>query len=141
MKKMILATLVAAVLTASLHAQSAKVIALSPADAAQAKQLREQLDVATKRLGDFTESIRAKYLTAAKEDEGHTQTHGFSFSFGGKETTHGYWVKPGWGDGGFEFSDDFKYIVPQKTLQITGGSSLGCGNWISPAGGTFTTTN
>lgn len=85
--------------------QSAKVIALSPADAAQAKSLYAQQADIEKRIADLQASITHKYLLASKEEEGHTNTIGYG-------TKDFMWVKNGWGTGAFQFSEDFKFIVP-----------------------------
>lgn len=90
--------------------QTAKVIQLSPEEARQAKALRDQQDAIAKKIADFDQAIRIKYLTAPKDDEGHTQT----YSLNGKWI----WVKSGWGSGSFQYSEDFRFIVPSSVPYI-----------------------
>jgi hypothetical protein len=116
MKAMFTAALLMGAL--SLNAQSAKVIQLSPEDAKQAKQLHDASEAAAKKESEFQDVIRERYLKASKEEEGHTQTYGYLFTFQGKEKSHGYWVKSGWGNGTFEFSEDFRFIVPVAGIGV-----------------------
>ncbi len=96
----LLATLTAA-------GQTAKVIQLEPADAAQAKLLHEQAVAAAKKEVDFMETVRWKYL---KSNNAYTSIHLF-VSPNNMNEEH-YDLKSGWGDGTFEFSEDFRFIVP-----------------------------
>jgi hypothetical protein len=79
--------------------QTAKVIALSPSDAREAKQLEQAVSDSIKAREDFRETIVKKYLIT----EFVKQTGLAVF-------------KDGWTYGDFEFSDDFLFIVPNSTL-------------------------
>lgn len=105
--------------------QTAKVIALSPADAAEAKSLYAQRDAIEKKIADLHVKIEHAYVILAQPPE------------------HPDWVmnwKPGWG-GGFQFSEDFKFIVPLYPHSDIS-PSIGCGgiNWSGCIGGQFITT-
>ncbi len=91
-------------LSMAASAQTAKVIQLSSEDAKQAKMLHDQQEAIAKKIADFDQAVRAKYLTAPKEDEGHTQTYSLNDKW--------IWVKSGWGSGSFQYSEDFRFIVP-----------------------------
>jgi hypothetical protein len=88
----------------TLNAQTAKVIALSPEDAELAKSLYNQKTALEKKIADFQDGIKKHYLVEVDK------------------TSSGYcWLgKPcpsyrdGWGFGEFEFSEDFKFIVPKS---------------------------
>jgi hypothetical protein len=86
--------------------QDAKVIALKPEDSAEAKALYAQQKEVEARIADLRYRITKVYLTAAKDEEGHTNT--YSNPRGGGWV----WVRSGWGSGDFAFSEDFKFIVP-----------------------------
>lgn len=115
----IITFVVAVAISIGAHAQTAKVIALSPEDAKVAKELIQAQDALTKRKAEFEASIRAKYLTAQK-GESYTST------FGGER------IRSGW-DYGFEFSEDWKYIVPAPTPRYQTTLSTGCSYSTTPA--------
>ena len=75
--------------------QTAKVIALSPEDAKEAKSLYAQQAEIEKRIDMFRLQISDTYL------RNYEKKNPYVFS-----------PKPGW-DAGFLFSEDFKYIVPR----------------------------
>jgi hypothetical protein len=129
--------------TISAHSQTAKVIQLSASDAAQAKYLHDQAVAALKRESEFTESLREKYLKATTSDEGqnHTQTRGYAFATESSPAHEGYWIKYGWGDGSFEYSEDFKFIVPivKPYTQPSNGTIFG-NTCITPAFTTLSVT-
>ena len=103
------------------HAQDAKVIQLSPSDAAEAKSLYAQQKELDAKFADLRYRITKNYLTASKEEEGHTNTYSDPHGAGW------VWVKNGWGTGNFNFSEDFRFIVPSNplpTMNIYGGSYL-----------------
>ena len=99
------------------HAQTAKVIALSDADAAKVKSLYDQRADIDKQINDMHEQIRVKYTIRATHFScgSAIQTHESAkfcslqtniYGTGtAQETIDGWWV-------GFEYSDDFKFIVP-----------------------------
>lgn len=58
------------ILTFPIHAQSAKVIALSPADAKEAKDLYAQRDAINKRIDDLQKKVTDKYLSDEKPGPG-----------------------------------------------------------------------
>lgn len=92
-------------------AQSAKVIQLDTADAAEAKQVYQQMQDAQKAWNDIQKRIASKYV----EERFVAQT-------GTKLTKN----KKGW-ENGFNFSEDFKSIVPMITVT----SGIGSGQYIS----------
>jgi hypothetical protein len=114
--------------------QDAKVIALTPEEARQAKFMQDQVDIAIKRQKDFYESLRHKYTQSMTMGcslfQAYGVTNGGSIVVNGQGEIHGvdkdgkpipppppckkepqYHDKSGWGDG-FRYSEDFKYIVP-----------------------------
>lgn len=94
----------AAVLASSLlNAQTAKVVQLSAQDAAVAKSLHEQREALDKRIAELDALIAKRYLQDTKKD-GLT----FSLCTSGPCPTY----KAGW-SGSFEFSEDYKFIVPR----------------------------
>lgn len=107
--------------------QTAKVIALTPEDAKTAQELDQQVTTALKRQSDFREKLRLKYIGGAPAGVGLT----FCLSSTGCAPTKHDWKDPklGW-ENGFEFSDDWKYIVPitfRPSTSISGGGSFyGC---------------
>jgi hypothetical protein len=146
--------LLAIFLALPLPAQTAKVIALSQEDAKLAKSLYEERDLVNKKIAELDSKVKKDYLLGEK---------------GSSCGQNGKYYMPGWGCGEFEFSEDFKFIVPKPSCcsGITlwnccfgGGvatpcSGCGCGlsscpytytpccgttYSTSPAVGTFTTT-
>jgi len=118
MKSVMFLVLFVVCITAS--AQDAKVIALSPAESAQIKSLHEQQKSIADKIEAFDQEIRMKYLSAAKDEEGHTNTYSYHDKW--------IWVKSGWGSGQFRYSEDFKYIVPLVPMYpSSGGSGWGWG--------------
>lgn len=116
------------VLAASpLFGQTAKVIQLSPEDAAQAKSLYAQKAEIEKKISSLVDGVHDKYLI---------------ISHHGPDGLYGIY-KDGWNNG-FEFSDDYKFIVP-KTYSTpnnccygweTSLSSMGCNTFtVTPATG------
>ncbi len=91
-------------------AQTAKVMALSPEDAKKAAALNAAAVKATAELNDFHDYVAKKYLATENPNESNC----FSGTIGapsGNEV-HG-WLRD-WNCGNFEFSEDFKFIVPQR---------------------------
>ena len=99
-------------LVPELCAQQAKVIQLEGKDAAEAKKLYEMQETAKKAFADFQKRISKKYVLAQPgEDESNCMTG----TIGSTEKPAP--VKKGWGCGGFSFSDDFRFIVPDDSDQ------------------------
>lgn len=96
--------------------QTAKVIALSPEDAAEAKTLYTQKAEIEKRIINLTDTIQHKYLALVPPHEG---LNGFRH------------FKDGWSIG-FEFSEDYKFIVPKVWTPLPSSpccsASWGCFN-------------
>lgn len=128
-------------LAASLHAQTAKVIPLSPEDAALAKSLADQKAAIVQKMDELQKKITDKYLM---EEKPGAATFGYVITCGissnglctptqtppAKKGEHHSELKSGWWN--FEYSEDFKYIVPRTvTSTITP-----CTNWtnLTPAG-------
>lgn len=107
--------------------QTAKVVQLSPDEARQAKALHDEQDSVAKKIAEFDQAIRTKYLSAPKNEEGHTNT----YSLNGKWI----WVRIGWGNGAFEYSEDFKFIVPLVLQTPPTGTcqSMFCGVTLTPS--------
>jgi uncharacterized protein CbrC (UPF0167 family) len=84
---------------------------LSPEEAKQAKALHDEQNSIAKRIVEFDQAVRARYLSAPKDQEGHPQTYLFNGSW--------VWVKDGWGTGNFQYSEDFKFIVPAVVPQYS----------------------
>jgi hypothetical protein len=91
-------------------AQTAKVIQLSPEDAAKAKDLYAQKADIEKKIADLQAKIAGGYTTEKKEQQYlNCCCCGIKESDGKTYVTQ---FKDGWG-GGFEYSSDFKFIVPK----------------------------
>lgn len=122
-------------------AQTAKVVQLSTEDAAQAKALAEEQKALDEKIVAFRESIEQKYLVTTEEKERGScyagqvalsdpvtitdgSTTGQLFITGpvtstGSSTTeprsslsHTPYYRQGWGCGEYQYSDDFRFIVP-----------------------------
>lgn len=107
-----------------LQAQTAKVIQLSPEDAAQAKALYAQKADIEKQIAGLEQKITTKYLAKDKSSS--------FWVFNNQESSPWPWLN------GFEYSDDFKFIVPNKAAPAYNGNSSLC-NWFTPASsGTLT---
>ncbi len=121
--------------------QTAKVIQLSPEDAAQAKSLYAQQAAIQKKIDALNDKITTQYTSEAVPEGNCIATAYGSWVFSGPCSGMGAptsSVKPGW-ENGFEFSEDFKFIVPKpippQTLSNCSLSS-GCITY----GGMYTTT-
>lgn len=115
-------------LTGSLYAQTAKVIQLTPEDANEAKLLYKQKAEVEQKIEDLENKI-----------------HGFYLIIHSRDISHGQYAvpKPGWGTGTFEYSEDYKFIVPKQntilnTLSVV--SPFGEGNCLQyyPTTNSFT---
>jgi hypothetical protein len=115
------------------YAQTAKVIALSPADAAEAKDLYAQRDAINKKIADLQTKVTTKYLMEEKPGPGNSfiaystwctnpsgqmiacvptpaEKRARAEQEEKEKKMHHLELKEGWFS--FEFSDDFKFIVP-----------------------------
>ena len=103
------------------HAQSAKVIALTPEDAAKIAKLSAQKAEIERQIEEFNKHVTDFYLTTPAESVTAGGTEWFCYWADNKHKCSRY----GWND--FEYSTDFKYIVPKATPTptntICGGTS------------------
>lgn len=116
MKILIYCWLVA--LTVPLLGQTAKVIALTPNETARAKQLKMDQENLTIETHEFELMIKHEYLMTSPPANAIPNTiyNGCS----GNNCWSPNW-KPGWGNNGeFEYSDDYRFIVPAKVLGNSG---------------------
>ena len=136
----------------SVLAQSAKVIPLSTEDAAEAKSLSDQQAALEKKKEDFRKSIERKYLTTMSDQKDASSclaevTDGTSVvtlvgPLNGNVSGLGiptdkppverkpYPVyKSGWDCGRFEYSEDFRYIVPAPEPPLQ--RQPWCGGWVN----------
>jgi hypothetical protein len=92
-------------------AQNAKVIALSPSDAAKSQQLHEAAIAAQKAVEDFDKEVDHKY------------TYDSSAAI---QPVH----KKGW-ESGVEYSEDWRFIVPKTYGLTVSGTGTLIGTWPS----------
>lgn len=143
------------------HAQSAKVIQLSPNDAELARQLYAERDLINKRIDELQKMVEERYLSDIKPGpsstfiagSGITVGCGMILSLNGQPScppesaadkksreereaaqkaedaklTH-LERKPGWKQ--FEFSEDFKYVVPAQLVPQSASSAYHLCNGI-----------
>ena len=129
--------------TPLMHGQTAKVIQLSPEDARQAKALDDAQNELTAKIAAFRETIKQKYLvTTDKKEAGDCYAGQFMVSYVtdgslvlGDDGTISSATKPaekpqtppkpapyyrlGWRCGEYQYSDDFKFIVPVPASPYT----------------------
>jgi len=98
--------------------QTAKVIQLTPDEARQAKDLYDQEQALKQKRADFDDAIRKKHIFDNPE-----KYKGLYYAPGFPPLKEG-WTRE------FEYSEDFKFIVPQRFI------SSGSMNWNNC--GTFT---
>ena len=119
--------------TACCMAQNAKVIQLSPEDAAQAKALADEQKALDEKTAAFREAVKQKYLVTTERKEAGdcyagvfmtNATSGFlvlgdgTINWSSKPEKPQAPPKPepyyrrGWRCGEYQYSDDFKFIVP-----------------------------
>jgi hypothetical protein len=112
----------------SLHAQTAKVIALEPADAQKAAKLADELKKAQTAMKDFQIHVQDKYVSkpcttiAFAGSEGKLQC-----SIGGGCTCR----TDGW-EHSFEFSEDYKFIVPKQSPPSYQPQNTPSAPWLAP---------
>jgi outer membrane murein-binding lipoprotein Lpp len=121
MKKFRQAVVLLAVILVSVagFAQTAKVIQLNPDDAGRARDLYAEQKRIEQDIADLQKKIKKEYLTKSKKSD----WTGGSVCYG--DTGQ---IAPGWGCGEFEFSDDYKFIVPPQAKSQTTWSGVwnGC---------------
>lgn len=106
MKYIVLIVMLAGVMSA----QTAKVIQLSPEDAATAKRLDAEQKALTARTEEFRKKVVVKYLVEPEPYLGGVVSGYNNCSLHAPEK--GTIITPSWCYG-FEFSDDWLYIVPK----------------------------
>jgi hypothetical protein len=92
-------------------AQTAKVQALTPFEAAEAKSLYQQKSDLDKRITNFRDSLVKEYI----ETKDPKQAAGSSYAWFSSSGSGVFYYRAGWNNDSFLFSDDFKYIVPAPT--------------------------
>ena len=113
----------------TMYAQTAKVIQLTPAETAEAKHLQAvQVDI-SKRMQALRGAIEARYISRSNESDGQCHT----ISVG---TYCPRQMFEGW-SGGFEYSEDFKFIVPVRSSDFVIPATTS--SWVIPAIGSTTT--
>lgn len=107
-------------------AQTAKVVILSPEDAAQAKALYEEKAAVEKKIADLQAQISHKYIsrelifptaaciTLERADGTFPDCTPPKPTAQQEKASHEWHILEGW-NLGFEFSEDFKSIVPKQT--------------------------
>lgn len=119
-------------LTMISSAQTAKVIQLSQDDAKQAKALTDEQTALDKRKAEFEEAIRTRYLTVIRGDKDWGDTSVQIWNGAGVKS-----YRAGWDTGRFEYSEDFKFIVPKTVPSIGYGSYSiwgGCSQFVPSIG-------
>jgi hypothetical protein len=130
--------LLSLLLTVTAHAQTAKVISISDEDAQHAASLHKLLHDTENNIKVFDAEIKAKYLRNPDDKTNHTPPPTICMSnqciTSDPSWASQYGFKEGWGMGQFEYSDDYKYIVPAHEEKSTGTPSpmWGC-NTVAPA--------
>jgi hypothetical protein len=129
-----------------LPAQTAKVIQLDPEEAAKVKQLYQQKADAEQAISDFQIKIQEKYTKRKVEynpglsclTPSGNGIVGVGLCGGEKDPATKkafYWdFISGW-NYGFEYSEDFKFIVPKAApaSSYIGNEVYACPNWVTPA--------
>lgn len=114
----------------SLGAQEAHVIALKSEDAAHARCAWERLQKAQKEWEQVQKDIEEDYLRVPTESKDASTT--LSIFNSGRTYRKGF-------ESGFQFSSDFKYIVPKPYQDVITGSgnlwNLGGSCWIMDTNG------
>lgn len=133
--KNLIAVFVIAAQAAICHPQTAKVIVLSPADAAEAKRLYAEKANVEKKIAELQARIRDAYIGVPVIQEGNPKRYvcpkdSDSTVIWGPTGGPVRCERNGW-NYGFEYSDDFKYIVPVPL--VTSQSSPLLGNCVGPA--------
>lgn len=136
MKLIVIAVLAVATICSS---QTAKVIQLDPADAAEAQSLDAQMKALVARQEAFHKSVVEKYLVTKDGRFGDYPYESSNLLSAAKkarkeEDANRRWVKMGWDQGEFEYSEDFKFIVPKQIAPIGPFTIGGCNQYtIGPA--------
>ena len=117
--------LVVLLLSIAAFTQAGKVLELDLADAKEAKSAYDDMTRANKRMADFNQRMREKYLVV--KDGSDSAASNIATCLTGTANGCAYYRK-GW-ENGFEYSDDFRFMVPSPYKPPTGV----CGTWITPA--------
>jgi hypothetical protein len=124
----------------TVSAQTAKVVQLSPLDAEKARSLYEQRDRIDKEISDLEVQIGHQYISNMEPRTGCVNYNQDLDSVPcEKPKGKTFTLQPGW-ESGFEFSDNFKFIVPKLVeSKVTGGGCFGVaeplrGIYKSPTG-------
>lgn len=112
-------------------AQTAKVIELSPEDAALAKRLHENQIEIERQMKEFQRHVRITYLL---EHNAHSGSAGFG---NGHCVVKEGEIIPGWFCGDFDLSDDFRFIVPTPMTTFTPQPNCSTFTVTDPAGAKY----
>ena len=114
-----------------MRGQTAKVIQLSPEDAKQAQALADEQKALDEKTAAFREAVKQKYLVTTERKEagdcyaGVFMTNATSGFLVLGDGTINWSSKPepyyrrGWRCGEYQYSDDFKFIVPVPASPYT----------------------
>jgi hypothetical protein len=136
MKRIIVVTVTLLLGAAGLWAQTAKVVQLSPQDAEKARQLYDAAQAAQKAYEDFRTEVAHKYIDYVSATNGDSLVMCGTFTPGGlyqaapcpgdkpSDVVKTFMPQASW-ENGFDFSADFKYIVPANPPRASTGAYYG----------------
>lgn len=90
---------------------TAQVIALTPSDTLAARGLYTEREVLEGKIRDFEFSIIEKYLST---NSPNMPCGGVAYFHWATTTQKSVLVRQGWGNGSFNFTEDYRYIVPSS---------------------------
>jgi hypothetical protein len=122
--KMKLSIVLVLLCAVTVGAQTANVIELKPEDSSRAQKAWDDLQKAEAGWKDVQDQIDMKYVEVPFDGKS-----GGTFTWPG-DVKNGFRPKSGF-NGGFEFSQDFKYIVPKPVTIVNGTYSYPIGGIIS----------
>ena len=139
------------ILVAPLHCQTAKVVALSPEDAAKAKRLYDAKIAAEMAYAEFQQDIANRYVShevispatacatiCTQQSCPSTSCTPPKPTPEQEKASHSFQLNHGWWDG-FNFSEDFRFIVPQEAPKLpTQSGGTYPWNCVTLTSGTFT---
>ena len=135
MKKILLAMLI--MLPMFLSAQTAKVIELKSSDAAEIKSLYEQRALIDEKIKQFEDRVIENYIRVPalidKHGDFYCATETLNNGLLSYAPMDHKCYRPGWWNGKFTFSEDFKFIVPKPETVINTITTWPCGSSITPA--------